>query len=83
MSLSEIVANLKARRLDISRELAGMAPTKAGGLPDYKGAGGVAHVEYRKSLYDELEQINAQLALYGDPDSETGGGGTVSRFVDI
>lgn len=78
--LAEIVANLKSRRLEISRELAGMATDKAGGLPDYKGSGGVSHVAYRKSLYEELAEINKQLLLYGDG---TAGGATVERIVDI
>lgn len=52
--------NLAIRRAAICEELAAMDATKAGGLPD--APGNVGHVEYRLSLYRELEMIDKSLA---------------------
>jgi hypothetical protein len=83
-SLAAIAARLRARCADISAELEAMGPTKAGGVPDYKGPGGVSHVAYRESLWKELRDGMAQLALWGDPDLATGNdGGDAVRYVDI
>ena len=61
-----------------------MSSTKAGGLPDYKGAGGVEHVRYRESLLKELRENMALLASWGDPDLASGNnGGDAERYVDV
>jgi hypothetical protein len=52
--------NLKARRTAIYAELAAMAVTKAGGLPNARDSG-VDHVGYKDGLYRELREINAIL----------------------
>lgn len=56
--------NLIARRNAIGVELAALASTSAGGKPNMMGGGGagIDHTGYKKSLYDELESINKQLA---------------------
>jgi len=55
--------NLTARRDAIYAELAALDSTKAGGKPNTSGAGAtVDHVGYKKSLYDELKQINELIS---------------------
>lgn len=55
-----VLENLQARKLAVSAELAGMGPTKAGGLPDASKSG-VGHVAYRLSLLEELKQLNDMI----------------------
>lgn len=83
MSLDRRRANLEARELAITDELAGMGPDKAGGLPNYRGSGGVDHVGYIESLQAQLKFIREELAIIGRTEDASGGGATVSRFVDI
>ncbi|WP_437187852.1 hypothetical protein SH668x_001263 [Planctomicrobium sp. SH668] len=60
------IENLKTRRMNITSELAAMdnlaGRTRAGSKPDQSGeAGGTAHTDYRRSLLEELREINQQL----------------------
>jgi hypothetical protein len=83
-SLAQRAAKLRVRLDSIADELEGMGPTKAGGLPDAKGSGMIGHVAYRQSLLDEQERLSTLLALWGDPDLETGNtGGDAERYVDV
>ncbi len=61
--------NLLTRRSNVCAELAAMGPTKAGGLPDVSGGGGVtvAHIAYRKSLTAELTELNKLITIAGGP----------------
>lgn len=67
--------NLLTRRSAILAELAALDSTKAGGLPNTTGGGdkvSIDHVGYRKSLYEELAQINSMIsAAEGSVISET------------
>jgi hypothetical protein len=56
--------NLTARRSAILAELAALGPTKAGGLPN-STTSGIDHTGYKKSLYDELAQINELISQIG------------------
>jgi len=58
------IDDLKTRRDAIGVELAAMSTTAAGGLPDAAGPNAVHHVNYRLSLYKELEWIKEQIADY-------------------
>lgn len=56
------VTALKARRTAIINELNALDSTKAGGNPNTSGAGiNVDHVGYKRSLYEELREINQLL----------------------
>lgn len=57
--------NLKTRRSAIIAELAALDGTKAGGKPD--GPAGIRHIDYKRSLYEELEKINQQLGAAEGP----------------
>lgn len=81
LDYARVRANLEARILYISEELAAMNPSKAGGVPDYKGAGGVNHVDYKRELRRELKELREELAAL--PLDSTGSGGTSERFVII
>jgi hypothetical protein len=61
--------NLIARRTAIYAELAALNPAAAGGRPniDGGGMGTVDHQAYKKGLYDELIQINEQIAVAQGP----------------
>lgn len=61
---------LSQRKANILAELAAMGPTTAGGKPDSRD-GGVSHVAYRKSLYEELAELNKQIAVAEGPWEET------------
>jgi hypothetical protein len=67
--------NLLARRDAIGVELAELSASKPGGLPNANGPGaGVDHVGYKRGLYDELREINQQIAAASGPhESETVG----------
>lgn len=56
------IDDLKTRRNAIGVELAALSATAAGGLPDASGPNAVGHVNYRLSLYKELEWIKEQIA---------------------
>jgi len=60
--------NLLMRRSNVIAELAAMNSAASGGKPSYSIDGQqVDHVAYRKSLYEELAQLNQQIALLQGP----------------
>lgn len=63
------------RRDAICAELAALSTTKAGGKPNSTGGGDMVHVDhqgYKRSLYEELREINMTLAaIEGTTISET------------
>jgi hypothetical protein len=60
--------NLLTRRSNVIAELAAMNSTASGGKPSYSIDGQeVDHVAYRKSLYDELRELNRQIAVLQGP----------------
>lgn len=60
--------NLLTRRTNVIAELAAMNPTASGGKPSYTIDGQqVDHVAYRQSLYDELNELNRQIANLQGP----------------
>ena len=60
--MATLYENLITRRNAIGVELAAMSTTTAGGKPTYSADGqSVNHVEYRKSLYEELAYIDKQI----------------------
>lgn len=62
--MATFLQNLRARRDAIGVELAALSATAAGGKPNMGGVAGgsVDHTGYKKSLYDELAEIQRQLA---------------------
>ena len=58
------IADLKTRRDAIGVELAALSVSAAGGLPDASGPNAVGHVNYRLSLYKELQSIKEQIEAY-------------------
>lgn len=59
---------LTTRKEAILAELAALTADAAGGRPNISGGGGmVDHVGYKRSLYDELTQINIQLDAMQGP----------------
>ena len=65
------------RRDAICAELAALSSSTAGGKPNSSGGGDMVHVDhqgYKRSLYEELREINATLAaIEGATISETYG----------
>ena len=60
--------NLLTRRSNVLAELAAMTSTANGGKPSYTIDGQmVDHVSYRKSLYDELRELNRQITILQGP----------------
>lgn len=60
---AQVRTALLARRDAILDELAAMSATTAGGLPNRTGPGvNIDHQGYRQSLWNELNQLNTQLA---------------------
>jgi hypothetical protein len=60
--------NLLTRRSNVIAELAAMTSTASGGKPSYTIDGqSVDHVAYRKSLYDELAELNRQITILQGP----------------
>jgi len=60
--------NLLTRRSNVIAELAAMHSAASGGKPSYSIDGQeVDHVAYRKSLYEELAQLNQQIAILQGP----------------
>jgi hypothetical protein len=57
--------NIQTRIENIAAELAAMDSTQAGGLPDFTSAEYVKHVEYRMSLVNELQELQAILPTIG------------------
>ena len=67
------IDNLILRRSNVIAELAAMTSTANGGKPSYSIDGQqVDHVAYRRSLYEELAQINQQIAILQGPFEELG-----------
>lgn len=69
---SAAVNNLLSRKQAIALELAGIAGGAApngvpGSLPNASGAGSIDHVGYRKSLYEELKNIDEAIAILQGP----------------
>jgi hypothetical protein len=63
---SQDLTNLLARRSAIYSQLAAMTTTSPGGGPNTTGEGvSVDQVGYRKSLLDELNQLNEQISIVG------------------
>jgi hypothetical protein len=76
MTATTDLANAKTRRGAILVELAAIATTTAGGLPNSVGAVGVRvdHVGYKAGLYVELEALNKIIdTLEDNLDNETYG----------
>lgn len=68
---SSLLANLKLRREQIGVELAALDKRTIGGKPNAGGSNQSDHVQWRLSLYQELEAIDGQIARYeGGADSE-------------
>lgn len=83
-TLAQRAAKLRARLDTIADILEGLAPDKAGGLPNANGSGMIDHDGYVRRLLDEQERLSATLALWGDPDLATGNnGGDAERYVDV
>lgn len=71
MSAPQWIINLQTRRDNVAAELAAMAPTRAGGLPNVGGEGvNTDHVGYRKSLWDELLSLRKLLSEAGYDDDD-------------
>ncbi|MGE5192810.1 MAG: hypothetical protein ACM3U2_09925 [Deltaproteobacteria bacterium] len=65
--------NLLTRRSNVIAELAAMNSSASGGKPSYTIDGqAVDHVAYRKSLYEELDLLNRQIAILQGPYEELG-----------
>jgi hypothetical protein len=58
-----ILSDLLARKATIAADLAAMTKASIGGKPNAGGDGGlnVDHVQWRMSLYKELDEINALI----------------------
>ena len=59
------VTDLKARKAAIGVELAALATTEAGGLPNASVPHAVDHVGYKDGLYRELDNIHKLLLAEG------------------
>lgn len=60
------LALLKGRRDAVIAELNALSASRAGGKPNVMGPGvNVDHQGYKKSLYDELRELNAQISRFG------------------
>lgn len=71
------LTNLLTRRSNVIAELAAMTSSANGGKPSYSIDGQeVDHVAYKKSLYDELTELNRQIALLQSPYEDVGRGVT-------
>ena len=64
------VDDLITRRDAICAELAAMASTTAGGLPNASGPDAIDHVGYKRALYEELRGINELIASISGPIEE-------------
>ena len=72
MTMSDL-EDLLTRRSNVIAELAAMTSTSSGGKPSYTIDGQqVDHVAYRKSLYDELAELNRQITALQGPFEELG-----------
>lgn len=61
--MATAIENLTTRRNAVAAELAALTSTSAGGGMNYTVDGqSVDHVGYRKSLYEELDRIDEQIA---------------------
>lgn len=67
MAIPAYVGNLKTRRAAICAELSVLSATAPGGKPNAGGNGStVDHTGYKKSLYDELAQIDDAIRRAGE-----------------
>lgn len=64
MATTDLLANLRLRREQIGVELAALTKATIGGKPNASSSNQVDHVQWRLSLYQELEAIDAQIAKY-------------------
>ena len=65
-ALNADLTNLLARRSAIYAQLGAMSTTSPGGGPNTTGEGvSVDQVGYRKSLLDEIDQLNEQISIVG------------------
>lgn len=70
MTLTKIeqVAALESRRDALLAQIAALTASELGGGPDTAGGGDhVRQVAYRKSLYEELEQLQRSIGLLRGP----------------
>lgn len=67
-STTQVVNDLLTRRDAVLQQLAEMAATSPGGLPNTSGTGDhIDHVGLRQSLYAELNEIDSLLARMEGP----------------
>jgi len=59
---AEVIAQLKVRRDNIVDELAAIAVTTAGGLPDSGVPHSIQHKAHKMGLWEELKNIRQLLA---------------------
>lgn len=59
--------NLTTRRSAILTELAALDSDAIGGKANTNSPNAIDHVGYKRSLYDELERIDARIAAVQDP----------------
>lgn len=68
--MATAIENLTTRRNAVAAELAALTSTSAGGGLNYNVDGQmVDHVGYRKSLYEELKQIDEAIAAINATDN--------------
>jgi hypothetical protein len=66
--MADDVTNLLTRRSAVTAEIAALDVSAAGGRPNVSGGQGtVDHVGYKRSLYEELAQIDQLLAQLHGP----------------
>lgn len=67
-SPAEVISDLLTRRDAVLSQLAGLTATSVGALPNTAGSGDhVDHVGLRRSLYQELADIDAALERIAGP----------------
>lgn len=76
--MATFLENLITRRDAVAAELAAITSSRAGGLPNTSGAGaGTDHVGYKRGLYEELAELNRQIA---EARASGGGDGAAWEF---
>lgn len=71
MAIADDIAALQTRRAQVIAEIAALTGTTIGGKPNTNGGATVDHVGHRKSLHEELREIDQTLFLYGGGIAET------------
>ena len=67
-SPTQVASDLLSRRDEVLNQLAGLASTSVGALPNTSGSGDhVDHVGLRQSLYRELNEIDQLLERVAGP----------------